>query len=156
MFSTLQPYIEYRGINNPLICVSALKHSPSKRKSITRPLRPLDGDFDSTGESIRSIEYLGNFLFFFRIFVNDRFRMLRVVLCAWFYDLRTSSMTDISFYIYFFLCIFKFIQKEKNKFKKILLSIRFKYKLNKIYINILSLILFERLKSNLQSKIGTI
>lgn len=81
--------------------------------------------------------------------------MLRVVLCAWFYDLRTSSMTDISFYIYFFLCIFKFIQKEK-KLKKILLNIRFKYKLNKIYINILSLILFERLKSNLQSKIGTI
>lgn len=64
-------------------------------------------------------------------------------------------MTDISFYIYFFLCIFKFIQKEK-KLKKILLNIRFKYKLNKIYINILSLILFERLKSNLQSKIGTI
>lgn len=81
--------------------------------------------------------------------------MLRVVLCAWFYDLRTSSMTDISFYIYFFLCIFKFIRKEK-KLKKILLNIRFKYKLNKIYINILSLILFERLKSNLQSKIGTI
>ncbi|XP_076669572.1 phosphatidylinositol 4-phosphate 5-kinase 59B isoform X11 [Andrena cerasifolii] len=27
---------------------SPLKHSPSKRKSITRPLRPLDGDFDST------------------------------------------------------------------------------------------------------------
>ncbi|XP_076221335.1 phosphatidylinositol 4-phosphate 5-kinase 59B isoform X3 [Nomia melanderi] len=26
----------------------ALKHSPSKRKSITRPLRPLEGDFDST------------------------------------------------------------------------------------------------------------
>ncbi|XP_050482706.1 phosphatidylinositol 4-phosphate 5-kinase type-1 alpha-like isoform X17 [Bombus huntii] len=26
----------------------SLKHSPSKRKSITRPLRPLDGDFDST------------------------------------------------------------------------------------------------------------
>lgn len=100
MFSTLQPYLEYRGINNPLICVSALKHSPSKRKSITRPLRPLDGDFDSTGESIRSIEYLGNLLFFFRIlFVNDRF-MLRVVLCDWFYDLRTSSMTDILFYIY--------------------------------------------------------
>lgn len=65
-------------------------------------------------------------------------------------------MIDISFYIYFFLCIFKFIQKEKDKLKKILLSIRFKYKLNKIYINILSLILFERLKSNLQSKIGTI
>lgn len=83
--------------------------------------------------------------------------MLRVVLCAWFYDLRTSSMIDISFYIYFFLCIFKFIQKEKDKLKKILLSIKsFKYKLNKIYINILSLILFERLKSNLQSKIGTI
>lgn len=100
MFSTLQPYLEYRGINNPLICVSALKHSPSKRKSITRPLRPLDGDFDSTGESIRSIEYLENLLFFFRIlFVNDRF-MLRVVLCDWFYDLRTSSMTDILFYIY--------------------------------------------------------
>lgn len=120
MFSTLQPYIEYRGINNPLIYVSALKHSPSKRKSITRPLRPLDGDFDSTGESIRSIEYLGNFLFFFfRIFVNDRFRMLRVVLCDWFYDLRTSSMIDILFYIYFFLYLFKFIQKEKDKFKKI-------------------------------------
>jgi len=32
-------------------CVTALKHSPSKRKSITRPLRPLEGDFDSTGES---------------------------------------------------------------------------------------------------------
>ncbi|XP_043503770.1 phosphatidylinositol 4-phosphate 5-kinase type-1 alpha-like isoform X5 [Polistes fuscatus] len=27
---------------------SPLKHSPSKRKSITRPLRPLEGDFDST------------------------------------------------------------------------------------------------------------
>lgn len=119
MFSTLQPYLEYRGINNPLICVSALKHSPSKRKSITRPLRPLDGDFDSTGESIRSIEYLGNLFFFFRIlFVNDRF-MLRVVLCDWFYDLRTSSMTDILFYIHSLLYIFKFIQKEKDKLKKI-------------------------------------
>lgn len=139
MFSTLQPYLEYRGINNPLICVSALKHSPSKRKSITRPLRPLDGDFDSTGESIRSIEYLGNLLFFFRIlFVNDRF-MLRVVLCDWFYDLRTSSMTDILFYIHSLLYIFKFIQKEKDKLKKIILSIHFKYKLNRIYINILSL-----------------
>ncbi|TGZ53590.1 hypothetical protein DBV15_05156 [Temnothorax longispinosus] len=28
--------------------VAALKHSPSKRKSISRPLRPLEGDFDST------------------------------------------------------------------------------------------------------------
>ncbi|XP_016841780.1 phosphatidylinositol 4-phosphate 5-kinase type-1 alpha isoform X3 [Nasonia vitripennis] len=27
---------------------SPLKHSPSKRKSISRPLRPLEGDFDST------------------------------------------------------------------------------------------------------------
>jgi len=31
--------------------VAALKHSPSKRKSISRPLRPLEGDFDSTGKS---------------------------------------------------------------------------------------------------------
>lgn len=45
--------------------------------------------------------------------------MLRVVLCDWFYDLRTSSMIDILFYIYFFLYLFKFIQKEKDKFKKI-------------------------------------
>ena len=30
--------------------VTALKHSPSKRKSISRPLRPLEGDFDSTGK----------------------------------------------------------------------------------------------------------
>ncbi|XP_076669573.1 phosphatidylinositol 4-phosphate 5-kinase 59B isoform X12 [Andrena cerasifolii] len=33
---------------------SPLKHSPSKRKSITRPLRPLDGDFDSTGGTLPS------------------------------------------------------------------------------------------------------
>ncbi|XP_031832534.2 phosphatidylinositol 4-phosphate 5-kinase 59B isoform X13 [Nomia melanderi] len=32
----------------------ALKHSPSKRKSITRPLRPLEGDFDSTGGTLPS------------------------------------------------------------------------------------------------------
>ncbi|XP_050584466.1 phosphatidylinositol 4-phosphate 5-kinase type-1 alpha-like isoform X13 [Bombus affinis] len=32
----------------------SLKHSPSKRKSITRPLRPLDGDFDSTGGTLPS------------------------------------------------------------------------------------------------------
>ncbi|XP_018403677.1 PREDICTED: phosphatidylinositol 4-phosphate 5-kinase type-1 alpha-like isoform X6 [Cyphomyrmex costatus] len=30
---------------------SPLKHSPSKRKSISRPLRPLEGDFDSTAVS---------------------------------------------------------------------------------------------------------
>ena len=34
-----------------LFYVAALKHSPSKRKSISRPIRPLEGDFDSTGES---------------------------------------------------------------------------------------------------------
>ncbi|XP_026829284.1 phosphatidylinositol 4-phosphate 5-kinase type-1 alpha isoform X11 [Ooceraea biroi] len=33
---------------------SPLKHSPSKRKSITRPLRPLEGDFDSTGGTLPS------------------------------------------------------------------------------------------------------
>ncbi|XP_020709369.1 phosphatidylinositol 4-phosphate 5-kinase type-1 alpha-like isoform X9 [Athalia rosae] len=33
---------------------SPLKHSPSKRKSITRPLRPLEGDFDSTGGTLSS------------------------------------------------------------------------------------------------------
>ena len=76
MFSTLQPYLEYRGINNPLICVSALKHSPSKRKSITRPLRPLDGDFDSTGESIRSIEYLENLLFKNNCFIKKQSLLL--------------------------------------------------------------------------------
>ncbi|XP_025270719.1 phosphatidylinositol 4-phosphate 5-kinase type-1 alpha isoform X5 [Camponotus floridanus] len=31
---------------------SPLKHSPSKRKSISRPLRPLEGDFDSTAVSL--------------------------------------------------------------------------------------------------------
>lgn len=34
------------------LCVTALKHSPSKRKSISRPLRPLEGDFDSTGKPV--------------------------------------------------------------------------------------------------------
>ncbi|KYN31003.1 Phosphatidylinositol-4-phosphate 5-kinase type-1 alpha [Trachymyrmex septentrionalis] len=33
---------------------SPLKHSPSKRKSISRPLRPLEGDFDSTGGTLPS------------------------------------------------------------------------------------------------------
>ncbi|XP_076245921.1 phosphatidylinositol 4-phosphate 5-kinase 59B isoform X13 [Calliopsis andreniformis] len=33
---------------------SPLRHSPSKRRSITRPLRPLDGDFDSTGGTFPS------------------------------------------------------------------------------------------------------
>uniref|UniRef100_A0A0C9R2W5 Uncharacterized protein n=1 Tax=Fopius arisanus TaxID=64838 RepID=A0A0C9R2W5_9HYME len=33
---------------------NSLKHSPSKRKSITRPLRPLEGDFDSTGGTLPS------------------------------------------------------------------------------------------------------
>ena len=62
--------------NNLSICVSALKHSPSKRKSITRPLRPLDGDFDSTGESVRwfihtrwTIYILLSFFFF--LFFSD-------------------------------------------------------------------------------------
>ncbi|XP_043283767.1 phosphatidylinositol 4-phosphate 5-kinase type-1 alpha-like isoform X13 [Venturia canescens] len=31
-----------------------LKHSPSKKKSISRPLRPLEGDFDSTGGTLPS------------------------------------------------------------------------------------------------------
>lgn len=138
MFSTLQPYIEYRGINNPLICVSALKHSPSKRKSITRPLRPLDGDFDSTGESIRSIEYLGNFLFFF----FEYLLMIDFVCFAWSFATGSticglvrwliSCSIYISFYIY--LNLFK---KRKISLKK--LSIHLKYKLNRIYVNILSL-----------------
>ncbi|XP_051163402.1 phosphatidylinositol 4-phosphate 5-kinase type-1 alpha isoform X9 [Leptopilina boulardi] len=33
---------------------SPLKHSPSKRKSISRPLRPLEVDFDSTGGTLPS------------------------------------------------------------------------------------------------------
>ncbi|KAL0131342.1 hypothetical protein PUN28_002693 [Cardiocondyla obscurior] len=33
---------------------SPLKHSPSKRKSISRPIRPLEGDFDSTGGTLPS------------------------------------------------------------------------------------------------------
>ncbi|XP_043283770.1 phosphatidylinositol 4-phosphate 5-kinase type-1 alpha-like isoform X16 [Venturia canescens] len=33
---------------------SPLKHSPSKKKSISRPLRPLEGDFDSTGGTLPS------------------------------------------------------------------------------------------------------
>ncbi|XP_076476396.1 phosphatidylinositol 4-phosphate 5-kinase 59B isoform X8 [Bombus vancouverensis nearcticus] len=38
----------HRKFRNLVTSYIALKHSPSKRKSITRPLRPLDGDFDST------------------------------------------------------------------------------------------------------------
>jgi len=50
-------------------CVTALKHSPSKRKSITRPLRPLEGDFDSTGKS-------DAFHFEFRFPVSRKFSAL--------------------------------------------------------------------------------
>jgi len=50
-------------------CVTALKHSPSKRKSISRPLRPLEGDFDSTGES-------DAFQFVFRFPVTQKFSAL--------------------------------------------------------------------------------
>ncbi|XP_071861701.1 phosphatidylinositol 4-phosphate 5-kinase 59B isoform X2 [Bombus fervidus] len=35
-------------VTSYIVFAQTLKHSPSKRKSITRPLRPLDGDFDST------------------------------------------------------------------------------------------------------------
>ncbi|XP_015182318.1 PREDICTED: phosphatidylinositol 4-phosphate 5-kinase type-1 gamma isoform X8 [Polistes dominula] len=38
----------HRKFRNLVTSYIALKHSPSKRKSITRPLRPLEGDFDST------------------------------------------------------------------------------------------------------------
>ncbi|EFN72215.1 Phosphatidylinositol-4-phosphate 5-kinase type-1 alpha [Camponotus floridanus] len=39
----------HRKFRNLVTSYIALKHSPSKRKSISRPLRPLEGDFDSTG-----------------------------------------------------------------------------------------------------------
>ncbi|XP_018354849.1 PREDICTED: phosphatidylinositol 4-phosphate 5-kinase type-1 beta-like isoform X2 [Trachymyrmex septentrionalis] len=38
----------HRKFRNLVTSYIALKHSPSKRKSISRPLRPLEGDFDST------------------------------------------------------------------------------------------------------------
>ncbi|XP_076245909.1 phosphatidylinositol 4-phosphate 5-kinase 59B isoform X2 [Calliopsis andreniformis] len=38
----------HRKFRNLVTSYIALRHSPSKRRSITRPLRPLDGDFDST------------------------------------------------------------------------------------------------------------
>ncbi|XP_046471139.1 phosphatidylinositol 4-phosphate 5-kinase type-1 gamma isoform X3 [Neodiprion pinetum] len=41
----------HRKFRNLVTSYIALKHSPSKRKSITRPLRPLEGDFDSTAAS---------------------------------------------------------------------------------------------------------
>ncbi|XP_076669574.1 phosphatidylinositol 4-phosphate 5-kinase 59B isoform X13 [Andrena cerasifolii] len=44
----------HRKFRNLVTSYIALKHSPSKRKSITRPLRPLDGDFDSTGGTLPS------------------------------------------------------------------------------------------------------
>ncbi|XP_048506258.1 phosphatidylinositol 4-phosphate 5-kinase type-1 alpha-like isoform X8 [Athalia rosae] len=44
----------HRKFRNLVTSYIALKHSPSKRKSITRPLRPLEGDFDSTGGTLSS------------------------------------------------------------------------------------------------------
>ncbi|XP_043503776.1 phosphatidylinositol 4-phosphate 5-kinase type-1 alpha-like isoform X11 [Polistes fuscatus] len=44
----------HRKFRNLVTSYIALKHSPSKRKSITRPLRPLEGDFDSTGGTLPS------------------------------------------------------------------------------------------------------
>ncbi|XP_071861714.1 phosphatidylinositol 4-phosphate 5-kinase 59B isoform X13 [Bombus fervidus] len=41
-------------VTSYIVFAQTLKHSPSKRKSITRPLRPLDGDFDSTGGTLPS------------------------------------------------------------------------------------------------------
>ncbi|KAG5327298.1 PI51A kinase, partial [Pseudoatta argentina] len=38
----------HRKFRNLVTSYIALKHSPSKRKSISRPLKPLEGDFDST------------------------------------------------------------------------------------------------------------
>ncbi|KAL0131340.1 hypothetical protein PUN28_002693 [Cardiocondyla obscurior] len=38
----------HRKFRNLVTSYIALKHSPSKRKSISRPIRPLEGDFDST------------------------------------------------------------------------------------------------------------
>lgn len=55
------------------MCVSALKHSPSKRKSISKPQttvfsRPLEGDFDSTGKRrvMNSFLQLRTSIFFIR------------------------------------------------------------------------------------------
>ncbi|XP_029167020.1 phosphatidylinositol 4-phosphate 5-kinase type-1 alpha-like isoform X3 [Nylanderia fulva] len=42
----------HRKFRNLVTSYIALKHSPSKRKSISRPLRPLEGDFDSTAVSL--------------------------------------------------------------------------------------------------------
>ncbi|XP_029167025.1 phosphatidylinositol 4-phosphate 5-kinase type-1 alpha-like isoform X8 [Nylanderia fulva] len=44
----------HRKFRNLVTSYIALKHSPSKRKSISRPLRPLEGDFDSTGGTLPS------------------------------------------------------------------------------------------------------
>ncbi|KAL0131337.1 hypothetical protein PUN28_002693 [Cardiocondyla obscurior] len=41
----------HRKFRNLVTSYIALKHSPSKRKSISRPIRPLEGDFDSTAVS---------------------------------------------------------------------------------------------------------
>lgn len=52
MYVRIQVYVQNNNIDmrHCLFYVTALKHSPSKRKSISRPLRPLEGDFDSTGK----------------------------------------------------------------------------------------------------------
>ncbi|KAL0131341.1 hypothetical protein PUN28_002693 [Cardiocondyla obscurior] len=44
----------HRKFRNLVTSYIALKHSPSKRKSISRPIRPLEGDFDSTGGTLPS------------------------------------------------------------------------------------------------------
>ncbi|XP_043481406.1 phosphatidylinositol 4-phosphate 5-kinase type-1 alpha isoform X6 [Leptopilina heterotoma] len=44
----------HRKFRNLVTSYIALKHSPSKRKSISRPLRPLEVDFDSTGGTLPS------------------------------------------------------------------------------------------------------
>ncbi|KAK0159247.1 hypothetical protein PV328_010149 [Microctonus aethiopoides] len=44
----------HRKFRNLVTSYIALKHSPSKRKSLSRPLRSLEGDFDSTGGTLPS------------------------------------------------------------------------------------------------------
>ncbi|XP_014236796.1 phosphatidylinositol 4-phosphate 5-kinase type-1 alpha-like isoform X9 [Trichogramma pretiosum] len=44
----------HRKFRNLVSSYIALKHSPSKRKSISKPARALDGDFDSTGGTLPS------------------------------------------------------------------------------------------------------
>ncbi|XP_058797437.1 phosphatidylinositol 4-phosphate 5-kinase type-1 beta isoform X8 [Phymastichus coffea] len=44
----------HRKFRNLVTSYIALKHSPSKRKSISKPVRPLEADFDSTGGTLPS------------------------------------------------------------------------------------------------------